>query len=89
MATSESSSNRRPENVFRIGYVSASVFTREVTGENGTRTLRSVRIQKRCVDRDEVKSTDSFSLPELPQALRVLELAAQWIEHHEAELDLN
>ena len=89
MATSESSSNRRPEKVFRIGYVSASVFTREVTGDNGTRTLRSVRIQKRYVDGDEVKYTDSFSLPELPQALRVLELAAQWIEHHEAELDLN
>ena len=89
MATSEGSSNRRPEKVFRIGYVSASVFTREVTGDNGTRTLRSVRIQKRYVDGDEVKYTDSFSLPELPQALRVLELAAQWIEHHEAELDLN
>ena len=89
MATSESSGNRRPEKVFRIGYVSASVFTREVTGDNGTRTLRSVRIQKRYVDGDEVKYTDSFSLPELPQALRVLELAAQWIEHHEAELDLN
>ena len=89
MATSESPSNRRLEKVFRIGYVSASVFTREVTGETGTRTLRSVRIQKRYVDGDEVKYADSFSLPELPQALRVLELAAQWIEHHEAELDLN
>ena len=89
MATSESSSNRRPEKVFRIGYVSASVFTREVTGDNGTRTLRSVRIQKRYVDGDEVKYTDSFSLPELPQALRVLELASRWIEQHEAELDLN
>ncbi|MCA9047099.1 MAG: hypothetical protein KDA89_00125 [Planctomycetaceae bacterium] len=63
MATSESSGNRRPEKVFRIGYVSASVFTREVTGDNGTRTLRSVRIQKRYVDGDEVKYTDSFSLP--------------------------
>ena len=88
MATSDSSSNRRPEKIFRIGYVSASVFTREVPGDNGTRTLRSVRIQKRYLDGEEVKYTDSFSLNELPQALRVLQLASEWIEQNEAELDL-
>ena len=86
---SESSgNNRRPEKVFRIGYVSASVFTREVSGDGGTRTLRSVRIQKRYMDGEEAKYTDSFSLAELPQAQRVLQLATNWVEQHEADQDI-
>ena len=87
MATSDNStSNRRPEKVFRIGYVSASVFTREVTGDHGSRTMRSVRLQKRYMDGNDVKYTDSFSLAELPQAQRVLQLASNWVEQHEADL---
>ncbi|MCA9063811.1 MAG: hypothetical protein KDA96_12150 [Planctomycetaceae bacterium] len=90
MASSQgSSSNRRPEKVFRIGYVSASVFTREVSGDGETRTLRSVKLQKRYVDGSDVKYTDSFSLAELPQVQRVLQLAASWVERHEAELDFS
>ncbi|MCA9063603.1 MAG: hypothetical protein KDA96_11105, partial [Planctomycetaceae bacterium] len=84
-----STSNRRPEKVFRIVYVSASVFTREVSGDGETRTLRSVKLQKRYVDGSDVKYTDSFSLPELPQVQRVLELATSWVEQHEAELDFS
>lgn len=87
---SEGSGNsRRPEKVFRIGYVSASVFTREIGGDGGTRTLRSVRIQKRYMDGDEAKYTDSFSLAELPLAQRVLQLAANWVEQHESEVELS
>ncbi len=90
MASSRSSSTaRRPETVFRIGYVSASVFTREVSGDGDTRTLRSVKLQKRYMDGDDVKYTDSFSLAELPQAQRVLQLASSWVERHEVELDLS
>ncbi len=91
MATSDTSNNgsRRPEKVYRIGSVTASVFTREVTGDNGVRTLRSVKLQKRYMDGNEVRYTDSFSLAELPQAQRALDLATRWIEHHEAELDFN
>ncbi len=89
MGTSDTSNNghRRPEKVFRIGSVSASVFVREITGDNGTRTLRSVKLQKRYMEGNEPRYTDSFSLAELPQAQRVLDLATRWIEHHEAELD--
>lgn len=89
MAQQHDDKSRGPEKVFRIGYVSASVFTREVSGENGSRVLRSVRIQKRYMDGNDVKYTDSFSLPELPQAQRVLQLASKWVEQHEADLTLS
>ena len=58
----------RPEKVFRIGFVSASVFAHEVDSDDGKRTLRSVNVQKRYLDGEEVKYTSSFNLAELPQA---------------------
>lgn len=85
----EAPRTRRPEKVFRIGYVSASVFAHEVEGDNGNRVVRSVNVQKRYTDGDEVKYTSSFSLPELSQALRVLQLAAEWVESHEASVQLD
>lgn len=88
MATSQSSGSRRPEKVFRIGYVTASVFGHEVKNGDDTRTVRSVNIQKRYVDGDEVKYTSSFGLAELPQALRALQMATNWVEQQEATVDL-
>lgn len=82
-------SQRKPEKVFRIGFVSASVFAREVDTDDGKRTLRSVNVQKRYMDGDEAKYTSSFSLAELPQAIRVLQLAQQHVEAAEAEIRLN
>ena len=82
-------SQRKPEKVFRIGYVSASVFARDVDTDDGKRTLRSVNVQKRYTDGDEVKYTSSFNLAELPQTLRVLQLAQQHVESREAEIHLN
>lgn len=81
-------SQRRPEKVFRIGFVSASVFCREVDTDDGKRTLRSVNVQKRYMDGEEVKYTSSFNLAELPQAIRVLQLAQQHVEASEAEVPL-
>lgn len=83
-----SSSQRRPEKVFRIGFVSASVFANDVDTDDVTRTIRSVSIQKRYKDGDDVKYTSSFNLAELPQALRVLNFAQAYIESQEAELHL-
>ena len=80
--------SNKPEKVFRIGYVTASVFVHQVSGESGSRTLRSVNVQKRYTDGDEVKYTSSFSLAELPQALRVLNLAASWVEEQEVTVEL-
>lgn len=83
-----SPATNRPEKVFRIGYVSASVFTHEVRNGDEVRFVRSVNVQKRYVDGNDVRYTSSFGLAELPQVLRVLELATKWVEQAEAEIDL-
>jgi hypothetical protein len=48
--------------------------------------LRSVNVQKRYLDGDEAKYTSSFNLAELPQAIRALQLAQQYVESMEAEI---
>ena len=78
----------RPEKMFRIGFVSASVFAHNVETEEGTRTVRSVSVQKRYRDGDEVRYVSSFNLSEMPLAIRVLQLAQQYVESHEAEVVL-
>ncbi|MCA9037159.1 MAG: hypothetical protein KDA91_18610 [Planctomycetaceae bacterium] len=85
-SASDSGASNRPEKVFRIGYVSASVFTHEVRNGDDIRLIRSVNVQKRYADGDSVKYTSSFGLAELPQALRVLQLATAWVEQAEAEI---
>ena len=59
-------SSRKPERVFRIGFVSASVFAHDIEADDNKRTLRSVNLQKRYLDGEEVKYTSSFNLAELP-----------------------
>lgn len=81
--------SRKPEKVFRVGFVSASVFARDLDTDDGKRTVRSVNVQKRYSDGDEVKYTSSFGLAELPQAIRVLQLAQQHVEACEAEIVSN
>ena len=82
-------SNGRPEKVFRIGFVSASVFAHEVENGDDKRTMRSVSVQKRYLDGDEAKYTSSFNLSELPQAVRALQLAQEYVEAREAEVALS
>jgi len=72
----------KPERVFRIGNVSASVFANEVDG--GNRHLRSVNLQKRYRNGDEWKFSSSFDLSELPQVRAVLELATNYVADKEA-----
>ena len=81
--------NKRPEKVFRVGFVSASIFTHDVESDDGKRTMRSVSLQKRYLDGQEAKFTSSFNLAELPQAIRCLELAQQYVEGREAEVKLD
>ena len=78
--------NKRPEKVFRVGFVSASVFANDVENDDTKRTLRSVNVQKRYLDGDEAKYTSSFNLAELPQAIRALQLAQHYVESLEAEV---
>lgn len=82
------SSKNPPEKVFRIGYVSASVFGHEIETDEGPITIRSVNVQKRYKDGEEVKYTSSFNLGELPQAVRALQLAQNYVERAEAEITL-
>ncbi|NQV26373.1 MAG: hypothetical protein HQ518_18615 [Rhodopirellula sp.] len=78
----------KPEKIFRIGFVSASVFAHDVESDEGQRTVRSVSLQKRYKDGDEVKYVSSFNLAEIPQAIRTLQLAQDHVEAQEAEIHL-
>ncbi len=75
--------------MFRIGFVSAPVFVHDVETDNGKRLLRSVNLQKRCKDGDDIKYTSSLGLAKLPQVPRVLQLAQQHVASREVKLDLN
>ena len=78
-------SGKKPVQVFRIGYVSASVFLNEVETDNGNREFHSVNVQRSYRDGDETKFVSSFGLAELPQVVRVLQLAQGYVERAEAE----
>lgn len=77
---------KRPEMTFRMGFVSASVFARDVEIEGEHRTFRSVSLQKSYMDGEERKWTSSFNLAELPVAIRCLQLAQHYVEQREAQL---
>lgn len=72
----------KPEKKFRIGAVSASVFVNQA--EDGG-SFRSVTLERRYKDGDEWKSSDSFTLKDIPSAIAVLQMAM----HHVAEADGN
>ncbi len=76
----------KPVKVFRIGYVSASIFENEIKTDDGKRTVLNVNLQRRYKDGDEWKSSSTFGLADLPCALRVLQLALQHMETVEAEV---
>ena len=84
--------NNSPEKVFRIGLVNASVFKNVIEPKEGSpgqkRTVRSVSLQRRYFDEKEDKweSATSFQLSDLPSALRVLQLAMEYVESVEAEV---
>ena len=78
--------SKSPEKTFRIGSVSASVFVNQVQGDGGKRTIRNVNLQRRYKDGDEWKSSTSFGLADLPQAIRAMQLAQQHVEAHEADV---
>jgi hypothetical protein len=77
----------KPERLFRIGAISASVFVNEVDGEGGKRTVRNVNLQRRYKDGDEWKSSSSFSLSDLPAAIAVLNLAFEHLASQEAVIE--
>lgn len=87
--SSSNSQGRKPEKVFRIGSVTGSVFANDIETENGSRTIRSINLQRRYRDGDETKYSSSFGLSEIPQAISVLQMAQREFESEEAELVLD
>ena len=76
----------KPETVFRIGSVRASVFVNEIVSDSGKRSFRTVAIQRRYRDDSdgEWKSSNSFGLGELPQAITALDLAMKHVADKES-----
>ena len=75
----------KPEKIYRIGPVSASVFVNEVETENGKRMMRNVSLQRRYRDdQGEWRTSASLGLAELPQAITVLDWALKHVAREEA-----
>ena len=77
--------NKRPEKVFEL--VSFRRRSSRMTSRTTTPNGRcGASIEKRYLDGDEAKYTSSFNLAELPQAIRALQLAQEYVEGLEAEV---
>ena len=76
----------KPEATFRIGPCSASIFVNEVDNDGTKRRIRSVNVQRSYLEGDVRKYKPSFGLSNLPQAIRVLQLAQEYVEQKEAEI---
>ena len=79
-------SQSKPEKTFRIGFVSASIFARQINTDGGDYTIRSVSLQRRYMDEGQAKYSSSFGLAELPQAIAALKLAMDYVATQEAEV---
>jgi hypothetical protein len=67
---------KKPERIFRIGDVSASIFVQNA-GED--RTFRTISLQKSYMSEGERQYTGSLSLAELPAAIEVLRMALSYV----------
>jgi hypothetical protein len=71
----------KPEKTFRIGRCSASVFVN--AGKQAS--FRSVSLQRRYREGEKWKTSTSFTLADLPDAVAVLQLAL----HHLAAMEFS
>ena len=80
----------KPEKTFRVGLCSAAVFRNQSNGNGGDKKeFLTVAIQRRYRERDsdEWKTATNFGHSELPQVLRALQLAQEYVESNiEAEV---
>ena len=76
----------KPEHVIRFGAISASVFVNEMQGESGKKTVRNVKLQRRYRNGDgEWKSSNSFTLADLPVVIVVMQRAMNYVAEMEAD----
>jgi hypothetical protein len=79
--------SKSPEATFRFGNVSSSVFVQETNGDgNQKRKFRTINVQKSYKDGDETKFGNSFTLGDMPSAIRAMQLAQSHVEAKEAEV---
>jgi hypothetical protein len=76
------SEKKKPERIFRIGDVSASIFVQNASED---RTFRTVSLQKSYMSEGERQYTGSLSLAELPAAIEVLRMALAYVGDHKEE----
>ena len=76
----------KPEKTYRIGRCSASVFVNTAGEGDDKRTFRAVSLQRRYRDGDDWKSSTSFGLADLPNAIAVMQIAMNHIATHEADV---
>jgi len=76
----------KPEQVFRVGAVQASVFLNDVKNGDDVRQTYSVNLHRRfqIKETQEWKSNSVFRLSELPQACLVLKMATEYVAEREA-----
>ena len=76
----------KPEKVIRFGgAISASVFVNEIETDGGKKTVRNVKLQRRYKSGSEWKTSNSFTLSDLPTAIAVLERAMDYVAGMEAD----
>jgi hypothetical protein len=74
----------KPENVIRIGNISASIYLNEIETKEGNRTMRTANFQRRYrTEEGEWKTKNSFSLVDLPNAIEVLKRALDYVASKE------
>jgi hypothetical protein len=74
------------EKTFRIGFVSANVFVSTIEEGGEKREVRTVELQKTYSQDGEWKVTNVLTLPDLPAAIRLLQLAQEHVESLEVEV---
>lgn len=77
-------SSNKPEKVFRLRGISASIFANKAKSEGRDITFRKVSVQRAYKDGDDWKNTTSFGRDDLPVLQIVLQRAHEFILDTEA-----
>ncbi len=73
---------KKPERIYRVGDVSASIFVQEAGND---RVFRTVSLQKSYMADGERQYTSSLSMAELPAAIEVLRMALSYVADEKEE----
>jgi len=76
----------KPEKEFKIGAVAASIWPREVNGNNGTFTTYSVKIERAYQDKaGQWQHTNSFQVSDLPKVEMLAREAFKYVSMRSRE----